>query len=165
MGKYLGKYLIESKRAKFWDYRHNAAYFITVCSRDKIPFFGKIENRRAILSEIGEAVKSCWNDISNHFPYAKGREFIIMPDHFHGIITINKSSSQSLPFNKNKFGPQSNNLASIVRGFKVGVTKEARKINPEFSWQPGYHDRIIFNENEYKSIVEYIFNNPLRYNR
>ena len=61
---------------------------------------------------------------------------------------------------KNKFGPQSKNLPSIIRGFKIGVTKRARIINKGFAWQTRYHDHIIRNDKSYNSIEEYIINNP-----
>jgi hypothetical protein len=63
----------------------------------------------------------------------------------------------------NQFGPQSMNLASIVRGFKIGVTKNARLIDPTFAWQPRYHDRIIRDEEAFQRIAEYIFNNPAKW--
>lgn len=61
---------------------------------------------------------------------------------------------------KNTFGPQSQNLASIIRGFKIGVTKLARTQNPNFAWQPRYHDRIIRNQKAHENISNYIRNNP-----
>ncbi len=61
---------------------------------------------------------------------------------------------------KNRFGPQSKNLASIIRGFKIGVTKNARLIDPDFAWQPRFHDHIIRNDAEYRRISIYIVNNP-----
>lgn len=64
------------------------------------------------------------------------------------------------PPSKNKFGPQSQNLASIVRGFKIGVTKNARMIDPNFQWQARYHDHIIRNDASYQRIKNYIENNP-----
>lgn len=70
------------------------------------------------------------------------------------------SSSQTSEWKPNKFGPQSKNLASIVRGFKIGVTKNARQINPMFSWQPRYHDHIIRNYGSYQRISNYISTNP-----
>lgn len=73
----------------------------------------------------------------------------------HCVSTIKKTSPT-----KNQFGPQSKNLASIIRGFKTGVTKNARLINPYFAWQSRYHDRIIRNNLEYKRISTYIRNNP-----
>ncbi|MFK7970168.1 MAG: transposase [Bacteroidia bacterium] len=64
---------------------------------------------------------------------------------------------------KNKFGPQSKNLASIVRGFKIGVTKCARPMISHFAWQPNYHDHIIRNEMSYQNISRYIENNPAKW--
>jgi hypothetical protein len=57
---------------------------------------------------------------------------------------------------KNKFGPQSKNLASIIRGYKTGVTKSARKIYPDFKWQPRYHDHIIRDNQAFHRISKYI---------
>ena len=64
---------------------------------------------------------------------------------------------------KNKFGPQSKNLASIVRGYKIGVTKNARQIRPDFAWQPRFYDHIIRNDESYQRISNYIFNNPIHW--
>ena len=61
---------------------------------------------------------------------------------------------------KNQFGPQSKNLASIIRGFKIGVTKNARQINADFAWQSRYHDHIIRNDESYHRISNYIISNP-----
>jgi len=64
----------------------------------------------------------------------------------------------------NKFGPQSKNLPSIIRGFKSAVTKRAKIINPDFSWQRNYYEHIIRDEKSFKTILEYIINNPLKWN-
>ena len=61
---------------------------------------------------------------------------------------------------KNRFGPQSKNLASIVRGFKIGVSTNCRKTKSPFAWQPRYHDHIIRNEEEFQRISDYIKTNP-----
>ncbi len=63
----------------------------------------------------------------------------------------------------NKFGPQSNNLASIIRGFKIGVTKSARLIHADFAWQSRYHDRIIRDQAEHERIALYIQDNPINW--
>ncbi len=105
-----------------------------------------------------------------------------MPNHVHCIIEIDKSNDgggnvetqnfASLPSppppsppppSKNRFGPQSKNLAAIIRGFKIGVTKNARQINSEFTWQPLFHDHIIRNDESYHQISNYIFANPIRW--
>lgn len=63
----------------------------------------------------------------------------------------------------NKFGPQSKNLSSVIRGFKIGVTTNARKIDPNFEWQPRFYDHIIRNSKSLEKIQHYIFNNPLKW--
>ncbi len=60
----------------------------------------------------------------------------------------------------NQFGPQSKNLASIVRGFKSSVTKAAKKIDPTFQWQSRYHEQIIRDEISFQQITHYIIQNP-----
>jgi len=64
---------------------------------------------------------------------------------------------------KNKFGPQSQNLASIVRGYKSGVKKYSTMNHIDFIWQPGFYDRIIRNEKEFSEIQQYILHNPTKW--
>ena len=116
-------------------------------------------------------------------------EYVVMPNHFHAIIGIGdneynmrgadrgggcrdamhcvstghtghtgKSDDNKPP--QNQFGPQRKNLSSIIRGFKIGVTKNARLINPDFGWQSRFHDHIIRDERSYRRISNYIINNP-----
>ena len=88
MAKYLNKFKIESTRLKGFDYTSSGSYFITICTKNRLPFFGKIINGKMILSEIGELAKKFWQEIPQHFPNAQLNEFIIMPDHMHGIICL-----------------------------------------------------------------------------
>lgn len=67
-------------------------------------------------------------------------------------------------YKSNKFGPQSKNLSSIIRGFKSSVTVESRKINQEFSWQSRFHDHVIRDKKEWYAISNYIKNNPKNWN-
>ncbi len=76
------------------------------------------------------------------------------------IETQHFASLPNPQLNENKFGPQSKNLASIVRGFKIGVTKFAKSKHIKFAWQPRFHDHIIRNEKSYQNIANYIENNP-----
>jgi len=73
---------------------------------------------------------------------------------------IRRETQNIASLQKNKFGPQSQNLASIVRGFKSGVTTYARKNNIEFAWQSRYYDHIIRNYKSWKKIRQYIQQNP-----
>ena len=92
-----------------------------------------------------------------------------MPNHVHGIIIIDKPvetqnvETQNIASLQNKFGPQSQNLASVVRGYKIGVTKHANPLHINFTWQPRFHEHIIRNEETYLKISEYIQDNPRKW--
>ncbi len=85
-------------------------------------------------------------------------------DAIHGVPTISRSqiiSSIETKKTKNQFGPQSKNLASIVRGFKSSVTTWCRKNNyPNFNWQPLFHDHVIRDQKAFENIQKYICENP-----
>ena len=81
-------------------------------------------------------------------------------DAMHCVSTTITGTNTTHNQSQNQFGPQSKNLASVIRGFKTGVTKNARVINPDFAWQSRYHDRIIRSNAEYQRISKYIRNNP-----
>ena len=104
-----------------------------------------------------------------------------MPNHVHGIVIIDKvddgrrsndsiagnaetqnvAETQNFASLQNQFGPQSQNLASIIRGFKIGVTQNARQIKSDFAWQPRFHDHIIRNYASFEQISNYIENNVI----
>ncbi len=175
---YKNKYRVDTTRLRNWDYSRNGIYSITICTKNKIPYFGEIKNQQMNLNELGEIAEKCWMEITKHFPFVKLNEFVVMPNHIHGIIIIDKNveayveahvaahveAQDFAPLRANpqynKFGPQSKNLASIVRGFKVGVTKWARENNIEFFWQKLYYDNIVRNEKAYENIKNYIRLNP-----
>ena len=93
MEKYQNKYRIPSARAEWWNYGSNGAYFITICTNHRIHYFGKIVNQNMVLSELGKSAESCWYDIPNHFPFVQLAGFVVMPNHVHGIIIIDKQSA------------------------------------------------------------------------
>lgn len=84
-----------------------------------------------------------------------------MPDHLHGIIFIDNPNKVN--WEPNKFGVQKENLASVIRGYKSSVKKQANDNNIEFQWQASYYDRVIRNEEEHRNIAQYIYDNPERW--
>ena len=78
----------------------------------------------------------------------------------HKVLRLYRHQDRSIQKSQNRFGQQSQNLGSIIRGFKIGVTKQARIIRPDFQWQPRFHDHIIRDEESFNGISEYIQNNP-----
>ncbi len=91
MDKYQNKYRIPSARAPFWDYARNAAYFVTICTHQRKYFFGDVVHGEMVLSEIGKIARDCWMEIPNHFPFVKLDGLVVMPNHVHGIIVIDKT--------------------------------------------------------------------------
>ena len=191
--KFQNKYRIPSARLQNWDYGANAAYFITICTQNREHFFGEIVDTECIpshkmqLSEIGKLAETEWLKTVELRPDMNLElgEFIVMPNHFHAIIIIGKNEYNSGDGGgrdamhcggrdamhcvstdaAGKFGPQSKNLASIVRGFKSAVTKNGRFVHPDFSWQPRFHDPIIRNTQSFENIQNYIANNPANWNK
>ena len=166
--KFQGKYRITTIRASWHDYRCGA-YFVTICTKDREHYFGEIKNDEKgnhvmNLSQIGKIADECWLAIPQHFPHVQIPLWVVMPDHIHGIVIIDdfvEAQNFAPPHDDkpNKFGPQSKNLASVIRGFKIGVTSFARKNNIQFAWQSRYYDRIIRDSAEMNRIAEYIENN------
>ncbi len=86
--------------------------------------------------------------------------FVVMPNHFHGILIIGENKYNSvIHTGNNKFGPQLKNLSSVLRGFKSAVTSHAINTRQQFDWQERFHDHIIRSNNEYLVIQKYIDNN------
>lgn len=186
--KFRNKYRIPSARLQNWDYGSNATYFITICTHDRFCFFGDIvldSKKEMRLSSIGKIVESEWIktfEIRKDMNLEIGA-FVVMPNHFHAIIGIGKnefnlstnamhspggtdamhSPGTDAMHRVSTFGPQSKNLASIIRGFKSAVTMQARQLNPQFGWQPRFHDHIIRNRISFQRIESYIINNPIKW--
>jgi putative transposase len=95
MEKYKDKYRIPSARHPFWDYGWNAAYFVTLCTQNRECWFGDVVEGRMQLSPIGHIANSCWYEIPHHFPFVELASHVIMPNHVHGIVVINKMDDGS----------------------------------------------------------------------
>jgi len=160
--KYKNKYRIPSNRLQGYNYGARGYYYVTICTKNRIYYFGEIVNGEMRLSEIGEIAKTEW------LKTAELRidmnllldAFIVMPNHFHCIVYIGDNKYNTTVSYKNMFGVQSKNLASLIRGFKISVTTYARKHNIDFAWQERFYDRIIRDNNELDNVREYILNNP-----
>lgn len=94
--KFQNKYRIPSTRLQTWDYSNNGAYFITICTQNRNHFFGNIQNGIMQLSEIGKLAEQYWVEIPNHFPFIELGNFVIMPNHVHGILIVNNIATPTL---------------------------------------------------------------------
>ena len=88
--KFQNKYRIPSARLQNWDYSSNGAYFITICTQNREHYFGEIKDAAMQLSTIGQLAEQYWKEIPNHFPFVELENFVVMPNHIHGILIINK---------------------------------------------------------------------------
>jgi hypothetical protein len=91
MDKFQNKYRIPSTRLQHWNYGWNAVYYVTICTHHRLCFFGEIMDGKMELSKIGSLANKYWLEIPAHFPFVKLRAFVIMPNHVHGIIMIDKT--------------------------------------------------------------------------
>ncbi len=160
-GLYKNKYRIDSVRLSSWDYGSNGMYFITICTDHMLPYFGPMNKPGVMFSKVGDYAHQCWKSIPQHFPFVQLDQFIIMPNHIHGILCILKQSCTG--WHPNQFGPQSQNVASIIRGFKCAVKTFATCHSIDFYWQTRYYDRIIKNDHQLNRVRNYIVNNPRKW--
>ncbi len=168
-----------SIRLRDYDYSQSGAYFVTICSWSRECLFGDVVNGEMRLNESGEMVIRTWEDLPNHYGNVTLDEFIIMPNHVHGIVILFsgdvgaglKPAHSDADMDSNRAGlkpapTKQHGLSEIVRAFK---TYSARRINeirntPSLPvWQRNYYEHIIRNEDELNRIQEYIINNPLQW--
>ena len=180
----------KSPRATWHDY-NGGRYFVTFCTKNHDLYFGDVVDGRMELSEIGEwAVKQIEQTAIIRQNDVEIPMFVVMPNHVHLIVVYNRvvpcrdasnasASIVSTILNKTnesdargetdargaslQFGPQSGNLASVVRGIKSAVTKYANEHGIPFAWQSRYHDHIIRNQLEMNRIADYVQNNPMKW--
>ena len=91
MEKFQNKYRIPSARATWWNYSRTGTYFITICTRGRRHYFGRIPPSgppQLDFSPAGKIAHDLWHEIPNYFPYTKLGEFITMPNHIHGILAL-----------------------------------------------------------------------------
>lgn len=112
-----------------------------------------------ILTDVGEAIERSWEYIPTSSPFASLDEFVIMPNHLHGIILIDNPDQSDVA--DIRFEMRKRTLSVVMRTFKAAATANARKIHPAIDlWQPRFFDRIIRNEQELQRIRKYIVDNP-----
>ncbi|GHT17738.1 hypothetical protein FACS189429_2510 [Bacteroidia bacterium] len=167
-----------SVRLRNYDYSGRGLYYITICVQNRVCLFGNVVDQQMILNQFGQIAFDCWQEITTHYPDTKLHDFVIMPNHIHGIIeitandddvcTVGVENFQPLPVppKRNEFQhviPRS--IGAIVRGFKIGVTKQIRTKNllpmqTHSIWQRNMWEHIVRDFSDYARIADYINNNP-----
>jgi len=177
----------QSIRLKGYDYSQSGLYFITICCYQRECLFGNIINSQMILNNFGQLIKEEWLKSAEIRKEIELDDFVIMPNHFHGIVIINqeinsdfmkndvdfqdnnvgangRSPLQQIPSSPPKISMKPKSISSLIAGFKSATTKKINIIrntpqNPV--WQRNYYDHIIRNDESLAKIREYVQNNPL----
>jgi REP element-mobilizing transposase RayT len=140
-----------------------------------LTYFGNISCGKMILSESGQIASKLWCELTEHFLFVSLDEFVVMPNHIHGIVIIEPTTAvvgtlhatsllqqtataertlhaTSLQSTKNEFmsaiSPKSGSLATVIRSYKSAVSKKVHFIDHDFSWQPRYYDHLIRSDKE-----------------
>jgi REP element-mobilizing transposase RayT len=173
-----------SIRLKNYDYSQAGAYFITICTQGKVCLFGDIENGVMVLNEYGSAARDEWLETAG----TRAGEFVVMPNHFHGIAIITESTDEAirelplrkmrtdvgaiheLPIHESPIPRRQQRrqmlLPKVIGRFKMLAAKRINEIRQSPGapvWQRNYYEHVIRNEDDYRQIAEYIADNPRRW--
>ena len=145
-----------SIRLRNYDYSIQGLYFVTLCTKDREIYFNR--------DNIKEMIKNVWLELKNKYPNIDLDEFVIMPNHIHGIVIIEGEHIGS-PLRSRDIGPA---LGQTIQWFKTMTTNYyIQGINaknwPRFNqklWQRNYYEHIIRNQKSLEEIRKYIRLNP-----
>lgn len=170
-----------SIRLQGYDYSQPGAYFITLCTQNRQCLFGNVIDGKMILNDYGQIAHQCWLEIPHHYPNVELDEFIVMPNHVHGIIIIhdidvaiespndksynNVGAIHELPLQYQKQRCLMT-LPKIIGRFKMNSAKQINQLRQTMGlsvWQRNYYEHIIRNDESLHKIREYIHNNPLKW--
>lgn len=160
-----------SIRLKGYDYSQNGYYFVTICVQDREEVFGVIGKGEMKFNEVGEMIDSWWNKIPQKFYSRQIDDYVVMPNHIHGIIVIVGADPCVCPENYDTAITKGEHMGSplhkTIQWFKTMTTNDyLRKVKqnnwPRFNkrlWQRNYYEHIIRNERDYWAIKQYIQDN------
>ena len=139
-----------------YDYSQPGYYFITICTRNMIKCFGRVEKGKLIPSATGLVVNWHWQHIPSHYPMINLDEYQLMPNHLHGILSISKNYQPASDLPRRKML-----IPRVIGSFKKFASRQIRsEINPDFHWQRSFYDHVIRNKESLEKIREYILSNP-----
>ena len=133
-----------------YDYADNGCFFVTICKHNKNHLFGGVND----LNGIGEIAKTDLEDISTHFEHVRIDKYVIMPNHIHCIVVIERDdkAERSRPFPT---------LSAVIGLYKSGVSRRIHELYPDIAvWQSSFHDHIIRDQGDYLRVWAYIDENP-----
>jgi putative transposase len=168
----MSKHYPERKRNRLPEYNYSNAgyYFVTLLTKNRVNFFGDIVDTGISFSTAGEIASKYWQDIPNHYSNIKPDEFIIMPNHIHGIIIIAEAgkverTARCAVLTGKDQKKELGNLSNVIRMFKIMTKRDIRGIAnfSHFDWHRSFFDHVIRNEQSLGQIRQYIKTNPFKW--
>lgn len=161
----------QPNRLRGYNYSQNGFYFVTICTENQTEWFGRIKNGEMELNRCGETARNKWLEIPQHFENISLDDFVIMPNHIHGIIVIENDVTvgnrhavtvrgrHACPLQMQR---QYQTIPIVIGSYKAAVTREINMVitKNDFHWQKSFYDHIIRNEPSLNQIREYINGNP-----
>lgn len=157
-----------SIRLKGYSYSLPGAYFMTIVTQGREMRLGEILEGEMVLSQFGCIVLNAWQELPRHYPNVELGDFVVMPNHVHGIVVLvddslcsSRGGSQTRPYDARPY--EYHGLPEIVRAFK---SFSARRINAirgttgQPVWQRNYYEHIVRDQVEWERIIAYIQANP-----
>ncbi len=167
-----------SIRLKDYDYSQTGAYYITLVAHNRENLFGEIVDGEMQLNEIGDLIAEEWSRSTEIRKEIELDEWVVMPNHLHGIVVINAGPDETREVGthgvgatgrsplQSPRGPARHSLPSFVAGFKSATTKRINTMRDTQGapvWQRNYYEHIVRSDNDLDRIREYIFNNPFNW--
>jgi REP element-mobilizing transposase RayT len=141
----------KSPRLPDYDYSLNGAYFVTICTHQRLHLFGDVHDGEMHSNAVGDIAQERWSALPEHHQHITLDLFVVMPNHVHGILFLDGESVS---------------LSTVIGAFKSGVSRRVRQLPRQSAlqvWQGRYHDHIIRNEQSLQAIREYVLYNPARW--
>jgi len=153
--KFKNKYRIKSTRLKEFDYSSDGVYFITICTKNREYYFGEIVADTMKYTKIGAMAKKYWQQIPRHFPSVRLDEFIVMPNHVHGIIMINKNNTVETRHGNKNVNKNNNDWVETRHGASLrnGYYVNSRKLHHGASLQGNKFGKL--KNNSLQSIINH----------
>lgn len=157
-----------SIRLQGFDYSQPGAYFVTICTQNRKCLFGEIADGKMRLSAIGRIAAEQWNAIPQRFPNVELDEFVVMPNHIHGILMITVGALPTVVGAPLAGAPTVGDIVGAYKSLCVhNGLKWIKQNHPGRIlgklWQRNYWEHIIRNEHELNRIRKYIHNNPTQW--
>ena len=168
-----------SLRLRGYDYSQGGAYFVTICTESRRCLFGAIKDGQMELNAIGTMIQRVWSGLAEHYVALEADEFIVMPNHLHGILVLTRADPTTRAEDRQEPGRARQepaptgglSLHEIIRRFKTFTANQYRQglSSPGSSpmegqlWQRNFYEHVIRNERDLAAIREYIATNPLQW--